>query len=63
MIDPQTLLLLAVTAAIDVGVVLLAAALARRIAARPAWVRAQRVALGSAFGALAAWLALDRKPV
>ena len=52
-----------VTAAIDVGVVLLAAALARRIAARPAWVRAQRVALGSVFGALAAWLALDRKPV
>ena len=54
---------IAVTAAIDVGVVLLAAALARRIAARPAWVRAQRVALGSVFGALAAWLALDRKPV
>jgi len=54
---------IAVTAAIDVGVVLLAAALARRIAARPAWVRAQRVALGSVFGTLAAWLALDRKPV
>jgi len=51
---------IAVTAAIDVGVVLLAAALARRIAARPAWVRAQRVALGSVFGALAAWLALTK---
>jgi len=52
-----------VTAAIDVGVVLLAASLVRRIAGRPAWVRAQRVALGSVFGTLAAWLALDRKPV
>jgi threonine/homoserine/homoserine lactone efflux protein len=54
---------IAVTAAVDVGVVLLAAALARRITARPGWVKAQRVALGSVFGVLAAWLALDRKPV
>ncbi|HSD44266.1 MAG TPA: LysE family translocator [Burkholderiales bacterium] len=54
---------IAVTAAVDVGVVLLAAALARRITARPGWVKAQRIALGGVFGALAAWLALDRKPV
>lgn len=54
---------IAVTAAVDVGVVLLAAALARRIAARPGWVKAQRIALGGVFGALAAWLALDRKPI
>ncbi|HSD54548.1 MAG TPA: LysE family translocator [Burkholderiales bacterium] len=57
------LLNIAVTAAVDVGVVLLAAALARRMTARPGWVRAQRIALGGVFGALAAWLALDRKPV
>jgi threonine/homoserine/homoserine lactone efflux protein len=54
---------IAVTAAVDVGVVLLAAALARRIASRPGWVKAQRIALGGVFGALAAWLALDRKPI
>ena len=54
---------IAVTAAVDVGVVLLAAALALRITARPGWVKAQRIALGGVFGALAAWLALDRKPV
>jgi threonine/homoserine/homoserine lactone efflux protein len=54
---------IAVTAAVDVGVVLLAAVLARRITARPGWVTAQRIALGGVFGALAAWLALDRKPV
>jgi len=51
-----------VTAAVDGGVVLLAATLARRITARPGWMRAQRIALGGVFGALAAWLALDRKP-
>jgi threonine/homoserine/homoserine lactone efflux protein len=54
---------IAVTSAVDVGVVLLAAVLARRITARPGWVKAQRIALGGVFGALAAWLALDRKPV
>jgi threonine/homoserine/homoserine lactone efflux protein len=54
---------IAVTAAVDAGVVLLAATLARRITTRPRWVKVQRVALGSVFGALAAWLALDRKPV
>jgi threonine/homoserine/homoserine lactone efflux protein len=54
---------IAVTAAVDVGVVLLAAALALRIKTRPGWVKAQRIALGGVFGALAAWFALDRKPV
>jgi threonine/homoserine/homoserine lactone efflux protein len=53
---------IAVTAAVDVGVVLLAAALARRVTTRPGWLKAQRIALGSVFGALAAWLAFDRKP-
>jgi threonine/homoserine/homoserine lactone efflux protein len=52
-----------VTAAVDVGVVLVAAALALRITAHPGWVKAQRIALGGVFGALAAWLVLDRKPV
>jgi len=54
---------IAVTSAVDVGVVLLAAALAARITARPRWVTVSRTALGGVFGALAAWLALDRKPV
>ncbi len=54
---------IAVTAAVDVGVVLVATALALRITAHPDWVKAQRIALGGVFGALAAWLVLDRKPV
>ena len=61
----QSLLLgavqIAVTSGFDVLLVLAAAGIARRITARPGWLRAQRVVLGSAFGALAAWLALDRR--
>jgi threonine/homoserine/homoserine lactone efflux protein len=57
------LLQIAITAAVDICVVLVAARLARRLAARPGWLKAQRLALGSVFGALAAWLALDRKAV
>jgi threonine/homoserine/homoserine lactone efflux protein len=52
-----------ITAAFDLCLILVAAAVARRVAAHPGWLRAQRLVLGSAFGALAAWLALDRKPV
>jgi threonine/homoserine/homoserine lactone efflux protein len=51
-----------VTAAFDLALILVAAAIARRVTARPGWLRLQRIALGSAFGALAAWLAFDRKP-
>ncbi|MCX7893549.1 MAG: LysE family translocator [Burkholderiales bacterium] len=52
---------IAVTAAVDVGLVLVAAALARRIARRPAWVAMQRWLLGTVFGALAVWLAAARR--
>ncbi|MCU0805715.1 MAG: LysE family translocator [Burkholderiales bacterium] len=52
---------IAVTAAVDVGLVLVAAELAQRIARRPGWIAMQRWFLGSVFGALAVWLALDRK--
>lgn len=51
-----------VTAAVDLCLILVAAGIARRVTARPGWLRAQRIVLGSAFGALAAWLALDRRP-
>lgn len=51
-----------VTAAFDLGLILVAAEIARRVTARPGWLRMQRIVLGSAFGALAAWLAFDRKP-
>jgi threonine/homoserine/homoserine lactone efflux protein len=52
---------IAVTSGFDVLLVLAAAGIARRLTARPGWLRAQRIVLGSAFGALAAWLALDRR--
>jgi threonine/homoserine/homoserine lactone efflux protein len=52
---------IAVTAGFDVLLVLAAAGIARRLTARPGWLRVQRIVLGSAFGALAAWLALDRR--
>jgi threonine/homoserine/homoserine lactone efflux protein len=32
-----------------------------RFARRPGWLKVQRWFLGGTFGALAAWLALDRK--
>jgi threonine/homoserine/homoserine lactone efflux protein len=56
------LLQIAITAAFDLCLILVAGEVARRVAARPGWLRVQRMVLGSAFGALAAWLALDRKP-
>ena len=52
-----------ITAAFDLCLIFVAAGLARRLTARPGWLRMQRIVLGSAFGALAAWLAFDRKPV
>jgi threonine/homoserine/homoserine lactone efflux protein len=54
---------LASAAAVDVSVVTAAGFVARWFERRPGWLRAQRWFLGGAFGALAAWLALDRKPV
>jgi threonine/homoserine/homoserine lactone efflux protein len=64
---PQSILLgllqIAITAAVDVCLVLVAAAIAKRLTARPGWLWLQRIVLGSIFGALAAWLAFDRKPV
>jgi threonine/homoserine/homoserine lactone efflux protein len=63
----QSLLLgaiqLATAAAVDVAVVTAAGTLAAWFARRPLWLRTQRWFLGGAFGALAAWLALDRRPV
>jgi threonine/homoserine/homoserine lactone efflux protein len=53
---------IAIAAVVDVALVFLAARVARRLSARPSWLRVQRIALGTAFGALAAWLAFDRKP-
>jgi threonine/homoserine/homoserine lactone efflux protein len=50
-----------VTAGVDAFVVAGAAAIAGWCMTRPRFVRAQNWILGSAFGALAAWLALDRR--
>ena len=52
---------LATAAAVDVSVVTAAGVVAQWFAGRPLWLKAQRWVLGGAFGALAAWLALDRK--
>ncbi len=52
---------LATAAAVDVSVVTAAGVVAQWFAGRPFWLKAQRWVLGGAFGALAAWLALDRK--
>jgi threonine/homoserine/homoserine lactone efflux protein len=49
-------------AAVDLTVVTTAGALAAWFAGRPLWLRAQRWFLGGAFGLLAGWLALERKP-
>lgn len=49
---------LATAAAVDLALVTVAGFLAAWFAGRPRWLRAQRWFLGSAFGALAAWLAL-----
>jgi threonine/homoserine/homoserine lactone efflux protein len=52
---------IAITAVVDVSLVLVAAAVAKRISRRPGWIAMQRWFLGSVFGALAVWLALDRR--
>lgn len=52
---------IAIAAIVDVGLVLVAAEVANRISRRPEWVAMQRWFLGSVFGVLAVWLALDRK--
>jgi threonine/homoserine/homoserine lactone efflux protein len=61
----QSLLLgavqLATAAVVDISVVTAAGLVAVWFARRPGWLSAQRWVLGGAFGALAAWLALDRK--
>ncbi len=54
---------LATAAVVDVSVVTAAGLVARWFARRPGWLNVQRWFLGGTFGALAAWLALDRKPV
>lgn len=58
----QSLLLgsiqIAIAAAVDMSLVTVAGVLAAWFARRPAWLRLQRWFLGSAFGALAVWLAL-----
>jgi threonine/homoserine/homoserine lactone efflux protein len=54
---------LVTAAAVDFSVVTAAGFLALWFARRPAWLKTQRWFLGGAFGALAAWLALDRKAV
>jgi threonine/homoserine/homoserine lactone efflux protein len=54
---------LATAAAVDLSVVTAAGFVAGWFARRPVWLKAQRWFLGGAFGALAAWLALDRKAV
>jgi threonine/homoserine/homoserine lactone efflux protein len=46
---------------IDGALVLLAGAISRWFADRPLWLRVQRWVLGGAFGALAAWLALETR--
>ena len=56
-----TVLCSSTAAAVDVSVVTAAGFVARWFATRPGWLKVQRWFLGSAFGALAAWLALDRK--
>jgi threonine/homoserine/homoserine lactone efflux protein len=48
----------AIAAAVDMSLVTVAGVLAAWFARRPAWLRLQRWFLGSAFGALAVWLAL-----
>ncbi len=66
-VHAQSLLLgavqLATAAAVDLSVVTAAGVVALWFARRPGWLKAQRWFLGGAFGALAAWLALDRKAV
>ena len=52
---------LATAAAVDLSVVTAAGFVSLWFARRPLWLKAQRLFLGGAFGALAAWLALDRK--
>jgi threonine/homoserine/homoserine lactone efflux protein len=54
---------LATAAAVDLSVVTAAGVVALWFAERPVWLKVQRWFLGGAFGALAAWLALDRKAV
>jgi len=54
---------LATAAAVDLSVVTAAGFIALWFTRRPVWLKAQRWFLGGAFGALAAWLALDRKAV
>jgi threonine/homoserine/homoserine lactone efflux protein len=49
---------LGVSALVDGALVTLAAVLGAQFARRPGWLRLQRWFLGSAFGALAVWLAL-----
>lgn len=51
-----------VTGLFDVALVLIAARIAGSLTRHPAWLRTQRVVLGSAFGALALWLAASRRP-
>ena len=46
---------------IDGALVLVAGAVAARLGRHPKWLAVQRWALGGAFGALAGWLALDRR--
>ncbi len=52
---------LATAVAVDVSVVTAAGFVARWFARRPGWLKGQRWFLGGAFGALAAWLAFDRR--
>jgi threonine/homoserine/homoserine lactone efflux protein len=54
---------LVTAAAVDFTVVTAAGFLALWFARRPVWLKTQRWFLGGAFGALATWLALDRKAV
>lgn len=53
---------LVTAAAVDGSVVTIAGYAALWISGRPVWLKAQRWFLGSVFGALAAWLALERRP-
>jgi threonine/homoserine/homoserine lactone efflux protein len=53
---------IAIAALVDGALVLVAAEVGRRFTRRPQWLRMQRLALGSVFGALAVWLALARRP-
>ena len=52
---------IAIAVAGDAGFVLAAAWVARRLAERPAWVRAQRWALAAVFAGIAARLAIDER--